>query len=35
MPAANPRRRERWHDVVIMIIKCVTTLAGEWIRKGG
>jgi hypothetical protein len=36
MPATSPRRPERWwHDVVIVIIKCVTTLTGEWIRRGG
>jgi hypothetical protein len=36
MPAANPRRPEgRWYDLMITIIKCVTTLAGEWMRRGG
>ena len=36
MPATNPHRRERWwHDVVTLIIKSVTTLADEWIRRGG
>ena len=35
MPATNPHRPERWYDVMIVIIKCVTTLAGEWMRRGG
>jgi hypothetical protein len=35
MPATNPHRSGRWYDVMITIIKCVTTLAGEWMRRGG
>jgi hypothetical protein len=35
MPASSPRRPGRWNDVVIAIIKCVTTLAGEWMSRGG
>ncbi len=35
MPATNLRRPGRWCDVVIVIIKSLTTLAGEWMRRGG
>ena len=34
MPATNPRRG-RWYDMMITIIKSVTTLAVEWMRWGG
>jgi hypothetical protein len=35
MPATNPHRSQKWYDMVIVIIRCVTTLAGEWIKRGG
>ena len=35
MPAAKPNRSEKWYDVMIVIIRSVTTLAGEWMRWGG
>jgi len=35
MPATSPHRSERWYDVMIVIIRCVTTLAGEWMKRGG
>ena len=35
MPATNPHRPARWYDVMITIIKSATTLAVEWMRRGG
>ena len=34
MPATDPHRPKRWFDLMITIIKSVTTLAGEWMRRG-
>jgi hypothetical protein len=35
MASTNPRHPGRWNDVVIVIIKSVAALAGEWMRRGG
>ena len=31
----DPRDTWRWPDVVIVIIKSLTTIVGEWLRNGG
>ena len=35
IPATNPHRSQRWCDVMIVIIRSLTALAGEWMRRGG
>jgi hypothetical protein len=35
MPATNPHRSRKWYDLMIVIIRSVTTLAGEWMKQGG
>ena len=34
MPATSPRRSRGWYDLMIVIVRCVTTLAGEWMKRG-
>jgi hypothetical protein len=35
MPATNPRRSQKWYDLMIVIIRSVTTVAIEWMKRGG